>query len=117
MVEATPIPRTASTQSTRSTRSARSTTVTLVAILVGLNIADLLSTHLVLARGGIEGNPLVAPLISGLWAAAVLKGFVLVIIAVLAMRTPSIRLRIVLGAVDVWYLGVVAWNLLLLTRL
>jgi hypothetical protein len=98
-------------------QSGRTLAVTLLAVLIALNIADLVSTHLVLGRGGSEGNPLVAPLIDGLWAAALVKGLVLVVIAVLALRSTSSRMRIVLGAVDLWYLAVVCWNFHLLTRL
>lgn len=89
----------------------------LVSVLVGLNVADLLSTRIVLALGGAEGNPLVRPFVDGMWGVVLAKFAVLVLVAVLTLRTRSRRLRVGLALVDLWYVGVVGWNLHLLGRL
>ena len=79
--------------------------------LVVLNVLDLITTAAVLDRGGSERNPLVKPIIDGIWDVALLKGLVLVLIAVLLMRCPESRIaRLALASTTGWYLAVVAWN-------
>ena len=79
--------------------------------LVVLNVLDLITTAAVLDRGGSERNPLVKPIIDGIWDVALLKGMVLALIAVLLMRCPESRIaRLALASTTGWYLAVVAWN-------
>jgi hypothetical protein len=98
-------------------RGARQPIVVLVAVLVALNIADLVTTRLVIDRGGVEGNPLMRPFVEGVWGAAAIKLACLTLIAVLAARClGSVRVRRGLLLVDAWYVVVVAWNLAILAR-
>lgn len=94
------------------------TPTVLVALLTLLNVADLLTTRAVLDRGGVEGNPVMRPLVDGMWGAALLKGACLLVIAVLVRRcAQSSRVLWVLSAVVVWYGIVVAWNLVTMARI
>jgi hypothetical protein len=89
----------------------------LVLLLGVLNIADLVTTRLVLDRGGSEGNPVMAPLVEGMWAAALLKLGCVALIAVLAQRClGSVRVRWGLLIVCSWYAAVVSWNLVVLAQ-
>lgn len=90
----------------------------LVTLLTLLNAADLLTTRAVLARGGVEGNPLMRPLVEGMWGAVLLKGACLLVVAVLVRRCPqSPRMLRVLTAVVVWYGVVVTWNVVTMARI
>jgi hypothetical protein len=95
----------------------RQQTLVLVAVLAALNLADLITTQLVLARGGSEGNPVMRPFVEGVWGAAAVKLTCLTVIALLARRcVGSVRVLRGLVAVVAWYGFVVAWNLLVLAR-
>jgi hypothetical protein len=95
----------------------RHRTLLLVAALAALNLADLVTTRLVLDRGGAEGNPIMRPFVDGVWGAATLKVGCIVLIAVLAKRClGSVRVRRGLVGVVAWYAIVVAWNLVVLAR-
>jgi hypothetical protein len=85
--------------------------------LIGLNIADLLTTHAVLQRGGTESNPLMQGIIDTAAHAWMLKGLCLVVVASLVLRSrlPQ-RVSLTLGVVNLWYAIVVAWNLGVLAR-
>jgi hypothetical protein len=92
-------------------------TLVLVAALAVLNAADLVTTRLVLDRGGGEGNPVMRPFVEGVWGAAALKFGCLALIAVLARRClGSVRVRRGLVGVVAWYAVVVVWNLVALAR-
>jgi hypothetical protein len=95
----------------------RHPTLLLVTALALLNGADLLTTRLVLDRGGDEGNPLMRPFVEGVWGAAALKFGCLALIALLARRClGSVRVRRGLVLVVGWYAVVVAWNVGVLAR-
>ena len=85
----------------------------LVAVLAALNVLDLVSTRLVLAAGGEEGNPLMAPIIHHPYAPVLVKAAGLGLVA-LALKACPPRSRVVdraLCAVTVLYLAIVTWNL------
>jgi hypothetical protein len=95
----------------------RHPTLLLVAALAVLNGADLVTTRVVLDRGGDEGNPVMRPFVEGVWGAAALKFGCLALIALLARRClGSVRVRRGLVLVVGWYAAVVAWNLGVLVR-
>jgi hypothetical protein len=89
----------------------------LLAWLIGLNIADLVTTHAVLDRGGTESNPLMQGIIDTAAHAWLLKGSCLAVVALLVLRSrlPQ-RVSLTLGVVNLWYALVVAWNLGVLAR-
>ena len=84
----------------------------LLAWLIGLNIADLVTTRLVLSRGGTESNPLMQGIVDSAAHAWLVKGVCLVAVVALVLRSrlPH-RVAWTLGAVNLWYSLVVAWNL------
>lgn len=86
--------------------------------LVGLNLADVLTTAMVLDRGGSERNPFVQPLVDNMWQVAGLKAVVLVLIAALLSRCRGSRIaEFSVAATTGWYLAVVLWNIAVLTIL
>ena len=86
-----------------------------LAALVVLNVLDVVSTAAVIAAGGNESNPLMRPLIDGIWAAVALKTLVLFAIAWLLTRcTDSRRISVMMACTTGWYLAVVSWNLAIL---
>jgi len=83
--------------------------------LVVLNVIDVITTAVILGRGGVEGNPFVKPMIDGIWQVSLLKAAVLLIIGMLLMRAKESRIsNLALAATSGWYLAVVSWNLLVL---
>lgn len=85
----------------------------LVVVLAALNVLDLVSTRLVLAAGGEEGNPLMAPIIHHPYAPVLVKAAGLGLVA-LALKACPPRSNVVdraLCAVTVLYLAIVTWNL------
>ncbi len=91
----------------------------LVALLVVLNALDVLTTHLVLENGGVEGNPIMKPVVDELWHGALVKALCLGVVASLLTRCPkdSRRADCVLAGVCGWYLLVVLWNATVIARL
>jgi hypothetical protein len=86
--------------------------VHLFGLLVGLNLADLVTTRLVLDRGGTEANPVLEPIIHSMEHASLLKALCLAIVGLLLVRTGrTVRVAAVLLAVNAWYTFVVLWNL------
>ena len=86
--------------------------------LVVLNVLDLITTALVLDRGGEERNPFVQPLVDNLWHVGVLKALVLVLVASLLTRCRGSRIaELSLAGTTGWYLAVVSWNVAVLTIL
>jgi len=84
--------------------------------LVVLNLIDLVTTSMVLTRGGSERNPFVQPFVDDIWQVGVLKGLVLVLIAVLLGRCRQSRIaEVALAATTGWYVAVVSWNVAVLT--
>lgn len=83
----------------------------LFGVLVGLNAADLVTTRLVLARGGTEANPVLEPIIDSMVRASVLKALCLAIVGLLLVRAGrTTRVAAVLLLVNAWYTFVVLWN-------
>ena len=86
-----------------------------LAVLVLLNVLDVVSTAAVIAAGGTESNPLMRPLVEGIWPAVLLKGAVLLTIAwLLARSTDSRRIGVMMACTTGWYIAVVTWNLTIL---
>ena len=86
----------------------------LIALAV-LNALDVFSTVAVIAAGGTEGNPLMRPLIEGVWPAVIVKSLVLVVVALLLGRcSNSRRIKLMMAVTTGWYIAVVAWNLTIL---
>lgn len=86
--------------------------------LVVLNILDLITTALVLDRGGEERNPFVQPLVENMWHVGLLKAAVLVLVATLLTRCQGSRIaELSLAGTTGWYLAVVCWNVAVLTIL
>ncbi len=86
--------------------------------LVVFNVLDLITTAVVLDRGGTERNPLVKPIVDGIWDVALVKGLVLVLVAVLLTRCRESRIAdLALAGTTGWYIAVVIWNCAVLTLL
>ena len=86
--------------------------------LVVLNAVDLLTTHLVLGRGGAEANPFLSPIIDNIAGAVGVKALCLFAIGGLIMRSRrSSRMLTLVAAVDLWYVIVIAWNVRVLVAL
>lgn len=86
--------------------------------LVVLNVVDIVTTSMVLDRGGSERNPFVQPIVDDMWQIGLLKAVVLVIVATLLTRCAGSRIaELSLAATAGWYLAVVAWNVAVLTIL
>ena len=86
----------------------------LLAILGALNLLDLVTTKLVLAAGGTEANPVMAPIIHHPFAPALVKtaGFVLVALVLKACPPRSALVDRALVFVTVLYTAIVSWNLI-----
>lgn len=92
----------------------------LVLLLVVLNVADVATTHLVLANGGVEGNPLMASVVAEGWAGPLFMKLAVCagIAAMVGCCPPSSGLvRRGLTAVTGVYAAIVAWNLAVLLAL
>lgn len=87
----------------------------LFAALVVLNVADVITTELVLARGGIETNPFIEPIVDDMVTVSLLKGMVLAIVGLLLLRCRDSRVvELALTLTTGWYIAVVGWNLTVL---
>jgi hypothetical protein len=89
----------------------------LVLILAALQVLDVFTTHAVLAQGGIEGNPIMASVVSEGWGAPLLlKMAVIAWIVCIVARCPersafvSRALTVVTGI----YAAIVTWNVAVL---
>lgn len=103
---------------TRRNAVAGSLAARLFIALVVLNAVDLLTTHLVLGRGGAEANPFLSPIIDNVVGAVGVKALCLLAIGGLIMRSRrSSRMLAVVAAVDLWYVIVIAWNVRVLVAL
>lgn len=86
--------------------------------LVVLNVLDVITTAMVLDRGGAERNPFVQPFVDDMWQVGLLKAVVLVVIATLLARVRGSRIaELSLAGTTGWYLAVVSWNVAVLTIL
>lgn len=86
--------------------------------LVVLNVADVITTAMVLARGGVETNPFIEPIIDDMTMVSLLKGAVLGIVGVLLVRCRDSRIaEVSLTLTTGWYLAVVGWNVSVLALL
>jgi len=84
--------------------------------LVLLNVADVLMTKAIIARGGEEANPIVASFIDHPASALLVKGLLAMAIGVLLLISPPDRRlvdRAVAGVVGVYSL-VICWNVYVL---
>jgi Na+/alanine symporter len=94
-------------------RTERKLPVSLVAFLT-LQLLDLVTTLLVFQHGGVELNPVVRSLIPFMGRAMAVfacKATLVVVICAFSRRS-----RVLLFA-DVFYAGIVIWNLIILTAL
>ena len=101
-------------QMTDSTVSIRR--LSLATCVVLLNVADVISTKAVLARGGIEGNPVMSDLMTGFAAPLGLKMMVAGVVGLLLMMCPPesrFAERAVTTVVGI-YTAVVVWNMAIL---
>jgi Domain of unknown function (DUF5658) len=85
----------------------------LLAILGALNLLDLVTTKLVLNAGGVEANPVMAPIIHHPYAPALVKtaGFLAVALVLRACPPRSAIVDRALVFVTVLYTAIVSWNL------
>jgi len=89
---------------------------TMFAALVVLNLFDVITTAMVISRGGIEGNPVMQSVVDNMVHVGFLKAAVLGLIAVLLARSPESKVASLgVAAAAAWYLVVVSWNVLILT--
>lgn len=87
----------------------------LFAALVVLNVADVITTALVLASGGVESNPFVQPIVHDMASVSLLKAAVLGIVGCLLVRCRDSRIaELALTLTTGWYLAVVGWNVAVL---
>jgi hypothetical protein len=90
----------------------------LYSVLIALNVFDLVTTAAVIDHGGSERNPLVQPIIDGIWMVALVKGLVLIVVAILLTRCRESRIAdLALAGTTGWYIAVVIWNLVVLSLL
>jgi hypothetical protein len=92
----------------------------LLLLLAALQVLDVFTTHLVLANGGAEGNPIMQSIVSEGWGGPlVIKlaaiAFIAAIVAVCPER--SLLVRRGLTAVTGIYVAIVTWNLAVLLAL
>jgi len=93
---------------------------TLVLLLVLLNVADVVSTHLVLGNGGTEGNPIMSSIVNDGWVGTLaVKLAVCGWIALIVARCPPSSGLVTKGLTIVTglYGAIVAWNLAVLLAL
>jgi hypothetical protein len=85
----------------------------LLAILGALNLLDLVTTKLVINAGGVEANPVMAPIIHHPYAPALVKtgGFLAVAFVLKACPPRSAIVDRALVFVTVLYTAIVSWNL------
>jgi hypothetical protein len=85
----------------------------LLAILGALNLLDLVTTKMVLAAGGAEANPVMAPIIHHPYAPALVKtaGFLAVALVLRACPVRSALVDRALVCVTMLYTAIVSWNL------
>ena len=87
-------------------------------MLVVLNVLDVVTTGLVLDRGGRETNPIIEPIVHDLVLVSGLKLAVLYVVGFLLVRSrrsPMIDAALVITTG--WYLAVVLWNSTILALL
>ena len=81
-------------------------------VLVTLNALDLFSTAVVLSLGGVEANPILAPVIHTWWMPTLMKAIVLGVIWGFVRRCPveSVIADRILQFGCFFYAAVVFWN-------
>jgi len=90
-----------------------STAMVLFTILVGLNLGDMIITHVGLQRGVLEeANPLMRAVVDNLWTAAAVKVLALATVAwfMYLIRARMQVVYVTLSIAIAWYTLVVAWN-------
>ncbi len=90
---------------------------TLCAVLLALNVADVVLTQIGLAVGAVEQNQLMAAAVAGGWATALLAKAVCLGLGAVALWLAPPRSRVMdagVAACVCWYVGVVCWNLLVI---
>ena len=96
----------------RLTERVRLTRVLRLVALALLNILDVITTAIILGDGGVELNPILAPVVHMIWIPVLAKGSVIALVWVLVMRC-SVRSRsasVMLTGIVTLYAGVVAFN-------
>jgi hypothetical protein len=95
----------------------RASTAVAVAVIALLNLADIVTTHAVLAHtGAVESNPLAKALLSG-GRVGLIKGIVLLgLIIRVPKRLPTVAFNAVLWFVAGFYFLTVVSNLLVLRQ-
>lgn len=95
----------------------RASTAVAVAVIALLNLADIVTTHAVLAHtGAVESNPLASALLSG-GRVGLIKGIVLLgLIIRVPRRVPTVAFNAVMWFVAGFYFLTVVSNLLVLQR-
>jgi hypothetical protein len=104
----------------RVTRRPRDGRFALVLLLAMLNVADVITTHLVLGSGGVEGNPIMASLVSDGWVGPLaVKLSTCAFIAVIVAQCPTRSSLVTAGLTVVTgiYFAIIAWNLAVLLAL
>jgi hypothetical protein len=85
----------------------------LFALLLALNLADVVTTRIGLDRGAVEQNPLMSGFVDSfagaLFAKTVLMGIATGVLYMAANR--GRRVNGVLWFTSLWYVGVIAWNI------
>jgi hypothetical protein len=85
----------------------------LFALLLVLNLADVITTRIGLDRGAVEQNPVMSgfvdTLAGALLAKAVLMGIATAVLFMAARR--GRRVNGVLWFTNVWYIAIIAWNI------
>jgi hypothetical protein len=92
----------------------------LLILLAALQVLDVLTTHLVLANGGVEGNPIMQSIVSEGWGGALaIKLAAIGLIAAIVARCPERSPLVSRGLVAVTgiYVAIVTWNVAVLLAL
>ena len=98
-----------------SERVAADQRLVLFIALVVLNIADVITTALVLAAGSVETNPFIQPIVDDIALVSLLKAAVLGVVGMLLVRCRDSRIvDLALTLTTGWYVAVVGWNLTVL---
>jgi hypothetical protein len=90
-----------------------------VGALLALNLADLATTSWFLALGGVEGNPVLAPVVERWWIILLVKVVIVTVLGrrVLAAPPRSAEASWLVRFALAYYVLVVAWNLTVVARI
>ncbi len=87
-------------------------------LLATLNVADVITTFMVLGAGGHEANPVLAPVVATWWMPTLMKAAVFGLVWGTVWRCPirSIHADRLLRIAVIFFAIVVGWNLVMLTH-